>query len=118
MEARQVAKRLHQHLISKGTMKSPFDLTFPELYTLEKGKIDDINFKLGQLLEMDGADMTLRAPIFTRLLQLEQSPVECSICTESIYDLTNGTLNEWNTICRGYSGDWKWKVLPFPRKLE
>ncbi|KAF4450168.1 putative E3 ubiquitin-protein ligase ARI7 [Fusarium austroafricanum] len=114
LEARQVAKRLHQHLISKGTMKSPFDLTFLELCTLEKGQIEDINFKLGQLLEIDGANMTLRIPIFTRLLQLEPSLVECSICTESIRDVVNGTLNQWNDTCSGYSGDWQWKVLPFP----
>ncbi|KAF4339555.1 e3 ubiquitin ligase ARI7 [Fusarium beomiforme] len=118
LEARQVAKRLHQHLISGGFMKSLFDLTVPELRTLAKGSLDDADFKLGQFLEMDDASRTLRVPIFTRLLELQKSPTECSICAESIYDLADGTLNEWNTLCQGYSGDWKWKVQPFPRMLE
>jgi hypothetical protein len=118
LEARQVAKRLHQHLTSNGIMKPLLDLTISELHTLEEGVPHDVNSSLVQLLELDGTDQVLRVPIFTQLLQREQSPVECSICTEPVYDLIGGALNKWDTICGDYDGDWKWKVLPFPLKLE
>ncbi|TVY74129.1 putative E3 ubiquitin-protein ligase ARI7 [Fusarium oxysporum f. sp. cubense] len=118
LEARQVAKRLHQHLTSNGIMKPLLDLAISELHTLEEGVPHDVNSSLVQLLELDGTDEVLRVPIFTQLLQREQSPVECSICTEPVYDLVGEALKKWDTICSDYDGDWKWKVLPFPRKLE
>ncbi|TXB95708.1 hypothetical protein FocTR4_00016482 [Fusarium oxysporum f. sp. cubense] len=118
LEARQVAKRLHQHLTSNGIMKPLLDLAISELHTLEEGVPHDVNSSLVQLLELDGTYEVLRVPIFTQLLQRAQSPVECSICTEPVYDLVGEALNKWDTICSDYDGDWKWKVLPFPRKLE
>ncbi|KAG4273369.1 hypothetical protein FPRO04_09733 [Fusarium proliferatum] len=117
LEARQVAKRLHQQLTSNGIMEPLFDLKISELPTLENGVPHDVNSRLVQLLELDSADEVLRVPIFTQLLRREQCPVECSICTEPIYDLIGEACKKWDTICSEYDGDWKWKVLPFPRKL-
>ncbi|KAJ3461128.1 hypothetical protein MRS44_011995 [Fusarium solani] len=43
---------------------------------------------------------------------------QCSIYTELIHNFCCGSFNEWNSICTGYRGDWLWKILLFPRKLE
>ncbi|KAF5552595.1 e3 ubiquitin ligase ARI7 [Fusarium mexicanum] len=117
-EARQVAKRLHQHLTSNGVMRPLFGLAISELQSLEESVAHDVNSKRLQLLELNGTNEVLRVPIFTQLLRREQSPVECSICTEPIYDLIGEAFKKWDTICGDFDGDWKWKVLPFPRKLE
>ncbi|KAF5981890.1 e3 ubiquitin ligase ARI7 [Fusarium coicis] len=117
LEARQVAKHLHQHLTSNGIMRPLFGLNTSELHTLESVIPHDVNSQLVQVPELNDTDEVFRVPIFTQLLRREQSPVECSICTEPIYDLTSEVLEKWNTICGDYGGDWKWKVLPFPRKL-
>ncbi|KAF4502578.1 E3 ubiquitin- ligase ARI7 [Fusarium agapanthi] len=118
LEARQVAKRLHQHFTSNGVMKPLFGLPVSELHTLEEGVPHTLNSRRLQLPELNGTDEVLRVPIFTQLLRREQSPVECSICIEPIYDLISEASKELDTICGDYDGDWKWKVLPFPRKLE
>lgn len=118
LQARQVAKGLHQHLISNNRMRSPFDLQFLDIHALEKGSPLNANFKLVQLYDIDYAERTLRIPIFTRLLQLQATPSQCSICTELIHDFSYGSLNEWNSLCTDYRGDWLWKLLLFPQKLE
>ncbi|KAI8710918.1 RING-type domain-containing protein [Fusarium sp. LHS14.1] len=118
LEARKVAKGLHRHLISNSRMRSPFELRFLDMHSREKGSPLNANFKLVQLYDIDYAEETLRVPIFTRLLQLQKTPSQCSICTELIRDLSYGSLDEWGGICTGYRGDWLWKILLFPQKLE
>ncbi|KAI8710764.1 E3 ubiquitin-protein ligase ari7 [Fusarium sp. LHS14.1] len=118
LEARKVAEGLHRHLISNSRMRSPFDLRFSDMHAREKGSPLNANFKLVQLYDIDYAEGTLRVPIFTRLLQLQKTPSQCSICTELIRDFSYGSLDEWDGICTGYRGDWLWKILLFPQKLE
>ncbi|KAF5722705.1 e3 ubiquitin ligase ARI7 [Fusarium mundagurra] len=118
LKERQVAKRLHQHLTSNGIMKPLFGLGISQLHTLEKVASHDVKSRLVRRLELNGPDEVLRVPVFTQLLQREQSPVECSICTEPIYDLPGEAINKWDTICGDYDGDWKWKFLRFPHKLD
>ncbi|KAF5648953.1 e3 ubiquitin ligase ARI7 [Fusarium sp. NRRL 52700] len=117
LEARQVAKRLHQHLTSNGIMKPLFGLTITEPHTLGEGVPHNVNSRRPQLLELNGTDEVLRIPFFTQLLRRERSPVECSICTEPIYDLIGEALKELDTVCSNYDEEWKWKVLPIPHKL-
>ncbi|RTE68330.1 hypothetical protein BHE90_017291 [Fusarium euwallaceae] len=118
LEARKVAEGLHRHLISNNRMRSPFDLRFSDMHAREKGSPLNANFKLVQLYDIDYAEGTVRVPIFTRLLQLQKTPSQCSICTELIRDFSYGSLDEWSGICTGYRGDWLWKILLFPQKLE
>ncbi|KAH7230317.1 hypothetical protein B0J15DRAFT_506357 [Fusarium solani] len=99
LEARKVAEGLHQHLILNNQVRSPFNLQFSDIHA-------------------HYAKETLRIPIFTRLLQLQNTPSQCSIYTELIHNFCCGSFNEWNSICTGYRGDWLWKILLFPRKLE
>ncbi|KAF4998522.1 hypothetical protein FDECE_11763 [Fusarium decemcellulare] len=117
-KARKAAQNLHQHLITNNQMRSPFDLLLCEIQPRENGSPLNANFRLVQMYDLDGAEGTLSIPIFTRLLPLQSTPSQCSICTELVRDCDYGCLDEWNAICTDYPGDWSWKILLFPRKLE
>ncbi|KAI3582853.1 hypothetical protein IWW34DRAFT_725940 [Fusarium oxysporum f. sp. albedinis] len=115
--ARDLAARIHRKMVVNGLMYSPFDLKIRDLDYDETGFPLAPNYQLVQLHNIEYAGETLRVPILTRLLRVEKTPTECVVCTDSIYDVCYGHIDQWIKVCVEFDGDWMWKLLLFPQKL-
>ncbi|KAF4946955.1 hypothetical protein FGADI_10771 [Fusarium gaditjirri] len=115
--ARDLAARIHRKMAANGLMYSPFDLKIRDLDYDEAGSPLAANQQLIQLYDIEYAGETLRVPILTRLLRVEKTPTECVVCTDSIYDVCYGHIDQWLKVCVEFDGDWIWKLLLFPQKL-
>lgn len=97
-------------------MQSPFDIILTREYVTLL-RLEQKPFKPVQI-DVDFQGETLRVPIFCWFFQLNEAPSDCSICTESIYDLPYVSSEHWTQTCAPFCGDWMWRVLPFPKKLS
>jgi hypothetical protein len=104
-------------MMAHGFMKYPFDMDYWDLHRTEASSPLKVNSKFVQIYNVEHAGETLLIPIFTRFLHAEKEPTDCVICTESIYDVSYGSIEEWARVCAEFNGDWMWKVLLFPQKL-
>jgi hypothetical protein len=118
LDARNVAARMHRKLMAKNLMYSPFDPRFRYLARKKVGSPLKANFRLFRLYNIDHSGEALRVPVFTRFLRTEPTSTECVICTESYYEVSYGSLEEWTKVCSEFGGDWMWKILLFPQKLH
>jgi hypothetical protein len=88
-----------------------------DLHCTKTGSPLKANSKFVQIYNVEHAGETLSIPIFTRFLRAEKEPTDCIICTESICDVSYGSIEEWTKVCAEFDGDWMWRVLLFPQKL-
>ncbi|KAH7207828.1 uncharacterized protein BKA55DRAFT_530069, partial [Fusarium redolens] len=115
--ARKVAARMHRKMMANGFMRWPFDMGYWDLHHTKTGSPLQANSKFVQIYNVEHDGETLSIPVFTRFLRAEKEPTHCVICTESICDVSYGSIEQWTKVCAEFDGDWKWRVLLFPQKL-
>ncbi|KAF5594082.1 e3 ubiquitin ligase ARI7 [Fusarium pseudoanthophilum] len=117
-EARHVAARLHFKMMRNGLMHSPFDQRYRRSTRSEAGSPSIADFSHVELYSIDDGRKTLQVPIFTQLLRLEKTPIDCVLCAESIYNISYDAVDEWIEVCTEFDGDWVWKISRFPKILR
>ncbi|KAF5673668.1 e3 ubiquitin ligase ari7 [Fusarium circinatum] len=117
-KARKVAARLHFKMIKYGLMHSPFDQRYRCPTRSKVGSPLKQDFNHVELYNIDQGGKSLQVPIFTQLLRVEETPIECVICTESIYNVSYDAVDEWIEVCIEFDGDWVWKISRFPKILR
>jgi hypothetical protein len=115
--ARRVAARMHRKMMANGFMRYPFDMEYQDLYHAGAAYPLKPNSRVVQIYNVEHAGETFSIPVFTRFLRTESQPTDCVICTESICEVSYGSIEEWTKICAEFDGDWTWRVLSFPQKL-
>jgi hypothetical protein len=108
---------MHRKMTANGFMQYPFDMDYQDLHRTGAGSPLKANSQVVQIHTVEYAGETLSIPIFTRFLRTEKQPTDCVICTESICDVSYGSIGEWTRVCAEFDGDWIWRVLLFPQKL-
>jgi hypothetical protein len=111
-----IAANLHKQLIAKNRMYDFFDSRFDNSIPDENGRMPEFN--PGNLLLADIDQEDQKFPIFTRFFRRTATPRDCSICTESRYELNFDTVDEWVQSCESFHGPWMWNVLLFPTKFS
>ncbi|KAF4946250.1 hypothetical protein FGADI_11327 [Fusarium gaditjirri] len=106
-KAREVAARLHFKMIKNGLMHSPFDQRYSRPTPSEVGPPLKADFSHVELYNIDEGRKTLQVPIFTQLLRVEKTPIDCVICNESIYNVSYDAVDEWIEVCVEFDGDWR-----------
>ncbi|KAJ9148251.1 RBR-type E3 ubiquitin transferase [Pleurostoma richardsiae] len=111
--ALEKAAALHARLIARKCMRTFFHPSFNPLEVDGGGLVPGTVEMLG----LDDKGSTIRIPVFTSLIQRQQEPRTCSVCSEEFHDIQYRSLRDWKQTCKGFSGEWMWKVLVFPMKL-
>ncbi|KAK3933601.1 hypothetical protein QBC46DRAFT_301019 [Diplogelasinospora grovesii] len=117
--ALEKAAALHSRLISRNMMRSFFDPSVQSSQPDEEGKIPQFTAGPIRMFDVDHEDGKLSVPIFMKFLRRKTVATgrRCSGCSEVWCDLDFTTIGEWIETCKGFTGDWMWKILVFPEKL-
>ncbi|CAM1509001.1 Fc.00g027400.m01.CDS01 [Cosmosporella sp. VM-42] len=117
-EALSIACTLHTQLVSVGRMHSLFDSMFTNTEPDHTGRIPA--FKPGKIrmISVDHNGGSIQVPLFMRFLRRRRTPTECAVCTDELFDVEFGSLEEWLDLCTGFHGDWMWEILQYPVKLR
>lgn len=59
----------------------------------------------------------IEIPLFTSLFRRNDTARECVICTDELFEVDIGSVQQWTESCRDFGGEWMWQVLEFPVKL-
>ncbi|KAF4978864.1 hypothetical protein FZEAL_4824 [Fusarium zealandicum] len=116
-ESLLLAFRLHYQLFFGYRMHSMFHPMFANTKPDDTGRIPA--FQAGRIrnISVDHNGSSIRIPLFMRFLCWEKTPRECSVCTEKLFEVKYGSIDEWLDSCVGFHGEWMWKILQFPVKL-
>ena len=115
--ALRVAAQLHTQLTTLGRMHSLFDPMFTSNQPDETGRIPAFNAGQIRILSVDHDSGSVEVPFFMRFVRRHPVMKECIVCTDEVYDIDYGSVEEWLEFCQGFHGDWMWKILLFPQKL-
>lgn len=119
-EALRRAADLHTNLKRHGRMYNALDLRQVPCSKIEMLSLDSV----------DGSQ-TVQTPIFVELLIRpgfdkpslarpsgnNRGGWECVVCTETLYDITDGTREDearWAAATVDFPGDWTWQIRSFP----
>ncbi|KAK3385381.1 hypothetical protein B0H63DRAFT_182036 [Podospora didyma] len=110
---------IHARFISRGVMKSFFDLSFDKREPNEEGRIPPFRPGPIRMIEVDDEDHRLRVPIFMKFFRrLPASEARtCRGCSEVCCEIDITSIKDWEETCEGFPGDWMWKILVFPTRL-
>ncbi|KAK1767421.1 hypothetical protein QBC33DRAFT_586704 [Phialemonium atrogriseum] len=116
-EALGIASALHTQLASLGPMHSLFEPAFRDTEPDETGRVPA--FRPGKIwmISVDHGGGSIRVPLFVRFFRRQRTGKECTVCTDEIFDVEFGSVEEWLDLCAGFHGQWMWHILRFPAKL-
>jgi len=116
--ARELARNIHDTLVAQKKMRSIARPNFQD--SGSDGAVDGAPLEPGaiQLFRVDSVDGPLDVPFLMASFIKSSVSRECEICCETISEIDIGSTQEWTMACRDIEGEWMWKVLRFPSKLE
>jgi hypothetical protein len=103
-----MAEKLHRQLISHGVMLSYFSDELKPTYN-ETGRIREFEPGSIRFVTVD----SMEVPILMRLLKRTQTPRNCEVCMETIFDVDYGSMGNWIKFCMGLPGSWMWEILSY-----
>lgn len=126
-ESLLVASSLQNHLVKIGRMHPLLNPVFRVVHRIPDATGGIPTFRPRRItrfrrtirtVSVDHNGDSIDVPLFSRFLRKQNVPKSCIICTDDIFDIHNGSAEEWLHLCSGFHGAWMWDILLSPLKLE